>query len=173
MYGGEFESLSVLDEEYMVYGVNAAAAFPIVSGLPVYARANLGLNYSSTLSFDGKDAYSYFTSLRPSVDVGYLLTVYKSAKIFFYPGIVSRINLYGRDVYVPEIGDVRARNRMKDVYDNDRMRRFQLGWQVGADAEIERIMFGLFLSGDFTHLYVGDDDDKFGTLLSMKFGYKF
>ena len=154
-------------------GVSGGLAFPLMSDIPVYARANLGLVYTTDRGLnDSDEIYSYYTSLRPSVDVGYLLTIYRSIKLFVYPGIVSRFNLYGRDVYRPDSGLVRARDRMKDVDQDDRMLPFQLGWQIGADLEIERVMVGLFLTCDLTHLYGGGDPTR--TLIeAFKVGYKF
>lgn len=161
-------------DEFNVYGVAGSLAFPILNDIPVYARANLGLIHSTNRNMDEDyvDSYSYYTSLLPSAEAGYMLNIYKSISLFPYFGLVSRLNLYGRDVFVPEEGAVRARDRFKDVYDDDHMRRFQLGWKVGAELHVSSVLVGLFMTNDLTHVYAGDDPTRSASL-GFKVGYKF
>lgn len=171
--GLEFDEVVTEGYPFGAFEAGGGLAFPLMSNIPVYARANLGLVYTTDRGIDGpSDTYSYYTSLRPSVDVGYLLTIYKSIKLFLYPGIYSRFNLYGRDVYRPDSGIVRARNRMKDVDEDDRMLPLQFGFQIGAELEVERILIGLRMSSDLTHLYGGGDPTRTATV-ALKVGYKF
>ena len=171
--GLEFDEVVTEGYPFGAFEVGAGLAFPLMSDIPVYARANLGLAYATDRGIDGpSDTYSYYTSLRPSADVGYLLTIYKSIKLFLYPGIYTRFNLYGRDVYRPDSGTVRARNRMKDVDEDDRMLPLPFGCQIGAELEVERILIGLRMSSDLTHLYGGGDPTRTATV-ALKVGYKF
>jgi hypothetical protein len=171
--GLEFDEVVTEGYPFGSFEVGGGLAFPLMPDIPVYARANLGLVYTTDRGIDGpSDTYSYYTSLRPSADVGYLLTIYKSIKLFLYPGIYTRFNLYGRDVYRPDSGIVRARNRMKDVDEDDRMLPLQFGFQVGAELEVERILVGMRMSSDLTHLYAGGDPTRTATV-ALKVGYKF
>lgn len=171
--GLEFDEVVTEGYPFGSFEVGGGLAFPLMPDIPVYARANLGLVYTTDRGIDGpSDTYSYYTSLRPSADVGYLLTIYKSIKLFLYPGIYTRFNLYGRDVYRPDSDIVRARNRMKDVDEDDRMLPLQFGFQVGAELEVERILVGMRMSSDLTHLYAGGDPTRTATV-ALKVGYKF
>lgn len=171
--GLEFDEVVTEGYPFGSFEVGGGLAFPLMPDIPVYARANLGLVYTTDRGIDGpSDTYSYYTSLRPSADVGYLLTIYKSIKLFLYPGIYTRFNLYGRDVYRPDSGIVRARNRMKDVDEDDRMLPLQFGFQIGAELEVERILVGMRMSSDLTHLYAGGDPTRTATV-ALKVGYKF
>ena len=171
--GLEFDEVVTEGYPFGAFEVGGGLAFPLMSDIPVYARGNLGLTYTTDRGmYESNETYSYYTSLRPSVDVGYLLTIYKSIKLFVYPGIMSRFNLYGRDVYRPDSGIVRARDRMKDVDQDDHMLRLQLGFQFGAELEVERILIGMRMSSDLTHLYGGDDPTRTATA-AFKVGYKF
>jgi hypothetical protein len=171
----EFDEVWTEGYNFNTVGISGGLAFPVMSNIPLYARANLGLFYTSDRLADGEpsDWYSYYTYLKPSVDVGYLLTIYKSVKLFVYPSLYTKLNLYGRDVYKMGDGQYRARNRMIDVDDDDRMLRVQFGWQVGAELEVERVMFGLFMNRDLTHLYADDDPTRVASLIGIKLGYKF
>ena len=171
--GLEFDEVVTEGYPFGSFEVGGGLAFPLMPDIPVYARANLGLVYTTDRGIDGpSDTYSYYTSLRPSADVGYLLTIYKSIKLFLYPGIYTRFNLYGRDVYRPDSDIVRARNRMKDVDEDDRMLPLQFGFQIGAELEVERILVGMRMSSDLTHLYAGGDPTRTATV-ALKVGYKF
>ena len=61
---------------------------------------------------------------------------------------------------------------MKDVDEDDRMLPLQFGFQVGAELEVERILVGMRMSSDLTHLYGGGDPTRTATV-ALKVGYKF
>lgn len=173
------------------------AAFNVVQGIPLFLEAGLGFLYSSSKYEDSgteewyDEYYGYveydweenigikFMSLYVPLNIGYKLSLNESISVMPYLGLKARYNLNAKfleeytdndetEDYETDLFDTKE---MKDNWGEDpfKAKRFQLGWQIGADVEISNFILGVSYGSDLGEIM---KDCKFKTT-QLSLGLKF
>ncbi len=149
-----------------IKGVTAGALFnhSISKTSPIYYSWSLLVSYC----FDGESDYDYkyrYSSfgIQP-LGFSYRLSI--SDNVYFTPsaGIGFRIGYIGSS----GVGESFQRD---DLFDDLGYKRFTMGYNVGANLEFNKVLFGVNYGGDFTEI-VDESDSKYNNI-SNRVGFKF
>lgn len=136
--------------------LGVACAIPVSSNRPIFVRPGVAAQYSF-----GDDNYDglWWLSIAPACDLGYLLTPISNVSVFPYLGLKARGNVYGENYYG------------YSLFASDELdwNRFQVGWRIGCDFQLSRIIFGIGYGADFSEIA---DENKL-SCVSLKLGLKF
>ena len=105
-------------------------------------------------------------SIEAPFNLGFKIDFDNSFAIMPYAGLTARINLMGEVEW--EYKDRYGKNE-----EDEDLRFFQLGYQVGAMAVYNQITFGLSYGVDFNDIYREDGDTAKNRIVKVSVGYNF
>lgn len=190
VFGKDWEDIL----KYKGFSADFIMGFNVAQGLPLYIEAGAGLAYSfSNLDYEyydyvddeNKDAKVgfKFVSVNVPMHIAYRLSINDQISILPYAGLKARFNVIGKytntayyDLEEGEYDEVSYSlydNKEVKKYNGDenpyKAKRFLLGWQIGADVEINNFLLGVSYGADFGEAM---KDIKFKTI-QISLGIKF
>ncbi len=151
--------------------------FSVSKSLPMYVETGLNLNFNfGKIDIEDEDEYSLyqnyqFAALAVPVNFAYKFNINEKFAIKPYVGLNLKFNLLGRtktgiDIYDEELQEYydeyaddddekwASLYSKKDMGDkNSVWNRFQMGWHIGADVQINKFYIGLNYGTDFIAAY--------------------
>jgi hypothetical protein len=188
VFGEELSDFNGFSGEFIM-------GFNVANGEPIFIETGAGFLYASNKYKDSYtddyyememslDLKTKIASVYIPFNIAYEFSVSDNMSIIPYAGLKARINISGdqnltmtiRDTYYGYSETVRESIDMfskRDISNNwgvsDEAKRFQLGWQIGADFDISGVILGISYGTDISEFL---KDCKFKTT-SLSLGFRF
>lgn len=188
VFGDELSDFNGFSGEFRV-------GFNVANGEPVFIETGVGFLYASNNYNDSYtddyyemevsfDMQTKITSLYIPVNIAYEFSVSDNMSVIPYAGLKARINLTGvqdvtmriKDTYWGTSSSEYESIDMfykRDMTNNwglaDEAKRFQLGWQIGADIDFSGVILGISYGTDMGEFL---KDCKFKTT-TLSLGFRF
>ncbi len=152
-------------------GVKYIHGFSVSSTLPMYVETGLNFNFcfGSQDSEDDYDDSQYkyqHAALAVPVNFAYKFNINDNVAIKPYLGLNFKYNVLGRTKYEEDDDDDYgyydndSKSKWESLYDKKDMggkdyvwNRFQMGWHIGAELQVNKFFFGLNYGTDFIKAY--------------------
>ena len=188
VFGDELSDFNGFSGEFLV-------GFNVANGVPVFIETGAGFLYASNKYSDSYtddyyeievslDLKTKITSIYVPVNIAYEFSVSDNMSVIPYAGLKARFNLSGaqdvtmriRDTYSGysetdhDSIDMFYKREMNNFWGlSDEAKRFQLGWQVGANVDLSGFLIGISYGADMGEFL---KDCKFKTT-SLSLGFRF
>lgn len=180
------------DTDFKGLSLEYFKGFGIIEDMPVFLEVGAGLEWLNWNDSEKQGDDDYSVSIKQSMNifsldipanVGYKFALQDNITIMPYVGLKARLNLLAKRSYSYKLdapGDDYDQDNSESVsmFDEDKvgkqtLKRFLLGWQIGATATYNQYSFSISYGSCFTDEIInGIDDCSFGgTTISV--GYTF
>lgn len=133
---------------YNTFSLGFTRAMPI-SGAPILVEAGLFADWMTKTEKEGKSKKTTnMVDAKVPVNVMYPLAVGDAFTLYPYAGLNARLYVIGKYSYSYD-----GEKETADVFDDDSLKRFSLGYQVGVRARISSFLVGIGYEDMITSLY--------------------
>lgn len=184
----EFDSSYDMDDwDFEGYSIEYVSGSNVVEGMPVFLEWGAGfelltMSDKESGSYEGYDykitSKTNITSLYVPVNLGYKLALKDDITIMPYVGIKAQLNLSGKQVVEVDIDGIDSEEEEASLFDEDEwgdstLKRFWLGWHIGATVQLDKWSVGVRYGSSFTDEFFEDIDECTLTTTSISIGMRF
>lgn len=163
--------------------------FNIIESIPLFLEIGAGLEWLTYSDSETESAYGVAVKVKSTdniftvnipVNLGYKFSVNENASIMPYVGLKARLGLSATSKITAKVtydGETEKESETYNLFSEDdmgdfTMKRFLIGWQVGATAIFNQFTIGVNYGACFTDEVINDIDSRLGAV-TISVGYIF
>ena len=163
-----YHPVSIEDLDLTGASIGYVKSFSISNGTPIFVETGANVSWVGGTVFEEPEDYEDIKlnvfSVNVPINLGYKLAFSNTASIFPFVGLTLRGNVVGNYSC-----DGESTNAFDDELEFLKLKRFQIGWQVGVGANFNKLYIGASYGTDFSEIL----EDCKATMPSLTIGFNF